>query len=81
MIRAAVARSWGAGVAKACKQAFPDCSRCRRPQNKVLREAWGCDAPAQRVVWESSEERSVITNVPRQSLKTLLRLPSYISIY
>ena len=57
MIRAAVARSWGAGVAKACKQPFPDCSRCRRPQNKVLREAWGCDAPAQRVVWESSCSR------------------------
>lgn len=54
MIRAAVARGWGAAVAKACKQPFPDCERCRRPESTELRVLWGCDAEADRDVWESS---------------------------
>ena len=54
MIRAAVAQSWGASIAKACKQPFPDCTRCRRPQNEALRLGWGCDAPAPTIVWEST---------------------------
>ncbi len=54
MIRAAVAQSWGVGVAKACNQTFPTCTRCTRPGNEELREAWGCDAPASRPVWEST---------------------------
>ena len=54
MIRAAVAQSWGAAVAKACKQPFPDCTRCRRPQSEPLRVTWGCDSPAPHIVWEST---------------------------
>ena len=54
MIRAAVAQGWGAAVARACDQPFPDCGRCRRPGNDLLRVSWGCDAEANREVWESS---------------------------
>ena len=57
MIRAAVAQGWGSAVAKACKQPFPDCSRCRRPESKEQRVSWGCDAEAPRAVWESSCHR------------------------
>lgn len=54
MIRAAVAQTWGAAIAKACDQPFPDCKRCRRPGNSNLRRLWGCDEEALHVVWESS---------------------------
>ena len=54
MIRAAVAQGWGSAVARACKQPFPDCARCRRPESAQLRVSWGCDAEAPRDVWESS---------------------------
>ena len=54
MIRAAVAQSWGAAVAKACKQPFPDCTRCRRPKSEALRESWGCDKESDHIVWEST---------------------------
>jgi len=54
VIRAAVAQGWGAGVAKVCKQPFPDCTRCRRPESLTMRKTWGCDAPALRPVWEST---------------------------
>ena len=54
MIRAAVAQGWGAAVAKACKQPFPDCGRCRRPGSTQLRISWGCDEEASREVWEST---------------------------
>ena len=54
MIRAAVAQVWGVGVAKACNQTFPTCSRCTRPDSEDLRKMWGCDEPADRSVWEST---------------------------
>ena len=54
MIRAAVARGWGSAIAKVCDKPFPDCSRCRRPGSELLRKSWGCDDPADHVVWESS---------------------------
>jgi hypothetical protein len=54
VIRAAVAQGWGVATAKACGQAFPDCSRCRRPGSDELRKSWGCDSEARSIVWESS---------------------------
>jgi len=54
VIRAAVAQGWGSAVAEVCGKPFPDCKRCRRPESKYLRESWGCDEEADRVVWESS---------------------------
>lgn len=54
MIRAAVAQVWGVGVAKACNQLFPTCSRCTRPDSEKLRKLWGCDEPAARPVWDST---------------------------
>jgi hypothetical protein len=54
VIRAAVAQGYGAAVAKVCSRPFPDCKRCCRPGNELLREVWGCDQDAPRTVWESS---------------------------
>ena len=62
MIRAAVAQGWGSAVAKACKQPFPDCSRCRRPESLNQRVSWGCDEEAERDVWESSCPRCAGTD-------------------
>lgn len=63
MIRAAVAQGWGAAVARACNQPFPDCGRCRRPGNDLLRVSWGCDEEADRDVWESSCPRCAGTDM------------------
>ena len=50
-------------MARACKQPFPDCARCRRPESAQLRVSWGCDAEAPRDVWESSCPRCMGSGV------------------
>jgi len=55
VIRAAVARGYGVSVSKACEDSlFPDCDRCRAPDNKRQREFWGCDEPSERPSWWST---------------------------
>jgi hypothetical protein len=55
VIRAAVARGYGASVSKACENLmFPDCGRCRAPENERLRKFWGCDELSERPSWWST---------------------------
>jgi len=46
-----VAKAWGTDIAEEVGKPLPDCSRCRRPDAKSERKAWGCDAPAKRTVF------------------------------
>ena len=42
-------------VSKACESTtFPDCDRCRAPENERLRRFWGCDEPSERASWWST---------------------------
>lgn len=54
------ARVWGAPTAKRIgKSPLPDCTACRRPgeQGAAKRKRWGCDAPAERVVFTTGCSR------------------------
>lgn len=51
LIRAAVAKIWGAPVARRLHHPLPDCRKCREPRCGDLRKQWGCDAPTDEPVF------------------------------
>ena len=52
-----VVRAYAPPLAKEVGTRLPDCSLCRRPENRRDREAWGCDAPADRTVFTTGCSR------------------------